>query len=140
MIVRVRGQSMAPTLLPGDLLWARPYRGHPQRGDLALIRLEGPPRVTLVKRVIGLPGEFAELRQSRVVIDRVLLPEPYAVIKASADPTHDEAWRLGPDEFVVLGDARDDSLDSRRLGPINRSALLAHVSRRFWPLHRCVRF
>jgi signal peptidase I len=139
MIVRIKGRSMTPTLAPGDVLWAHPFKLHPQRGDLALVRVPDKPGA-LVKRIVGLPGEQVQLRQSRVVIDRVLLPEPYVTPSALSEPMHDEAWRLGPDEFVVLGDARDDSLDSRRFGPLKRSALVAHVTRRLWPLSRWSRF
>jgi signal peptidase I len=44
-----------------------------------------------------------------------------------------EHWELGPDQYLVFGDNRDNSIDSRVFGPLPRSELLGRVLIRFLP-------
>src|SRR5262245_41033520 len=75
--------SMMPTLRPGDRVQADDAGGaDPTRGEVWVLR--GPAKLfpgggTLVKRVIGLPGETVEVRSGRVLIDGRLIAEPYLV-------------------------------------------------------------
>ena len=45
-------------------------------------------------------------------------------------------WTLGPDEYILLGDNRDDSLDSRAFGPVQRSAIIGRAWYRYAPAAR----
>lgn len=57
--VAVEGESMAPTLRPGDFLIA--VRSGPiRRGALAVVELPNPPRYEVVKRMVGVPGDSIE--------------------------------------------------------------------------------
>lgn len=101
---------MMPTLRDGTLVVVdgRAFaRRPPRRGDLVAAT---PPILAggvLVKRVVGLPHE-------RVEIDG-------------------HAWQLGPEQYFLLGDRGEDSLDSRRFGPVSRQELLGHVRARLRP-------
>ena len=129
--VEVRGESMAPTCSPGRRLRASrlPYVfRRPSRGELVLVRPPGTVDRADIKRVIGLPNEQVAWSQGIFRVNGELLQEPYARIPAA--PPGDEEIQtrhLGPDDYFVAGDNRLYSHDSRRYGPVKRTAILAKV-------------
>jgi signal peptidase I len=129
--------SMMPTLRPGDRVQADDAGGaDPKRGEVWV--LLGPPKVfpggaTLVKRVIGVPGETVEVRSGRVLIDGRPIAEPYLAAPGTYSMP---ARRLGPGEYLVLGDNRDASNDSHVWGPATRDQFLGRARLRYWPLGR----
>ena len=135
--IRVAGHSMEPMLIENDLLLVSrrfPERGRPARGDIVLFRdpLEG---VDDIKRVCGLPGEQVELVGGALIIDGVTVNESYAIACASGGSNRD-SWSLSEGEYIVLGDNRDDSRDSRAFGPVHRSFIVGRVWRRYGPPSR----
>ena len=135
--IRVAGHSMEPTLIENDLLLVSrrfPDRGRPARGDIVLFRdpLMG---VDDIKRVCGLPGELVELVGGALIIDGASLNEPYATARASGGSNRG-SWSLSEDDYIVLGDNRDDSRDSRAFGPVYRSSIVGRVWRRYGPAGR----
>ena len=125
-LVRVRGESMAPTLSDGQwvVVSRRAYtRRPPSRFDV--VRFEDPwrPGSFSIKRVVGLPLEVVELRGGELVVDGRTIEEPHAV---SGD-TSEHLWAPRENEYVVLGDNRSRSTDSRRYGPIRLSAITGAV-------------
>ena len=129
-LVRVRGDSMAPALRLGS--WAlfsrralRDGRG-PRRFDI--VRFEDPSRAGWsVKRVAGLPGEDVRLENGALYIDGRPVSEPHA---SPVDGPEWLEWRPGPGEYVVLGDNRARSTDSRRYGCVPAAALRGRLVRR----------
>jgi signal peptidase I len=119
---------MTPTLQPGDVLWAKKPQDL-KRGDIVVFR----KTTLLLKRVIGLPGETVAIQSSRVSINHTPLEEPYVPPAAYLQPLPDQTLQIPPASYVVLGDARDDSLDSRRLGPVNIQEIEGVARRRIWP-------
>ena len=95
-----------------------------------------------VKRIIGVPGDRWEERHGYVYIDGKRLKEPY--VKAARRDT--ETVRLSDilpgatvipkDEYLMMGDNRRQSCDSRRWGLVPRSALIGEVFLTYWPLGR----
>ena len=75
----------------------------------------------LVKRIVALPGETIEIYKGVVYIDGHPLPEPYPhdIGIYSMPPV-----TLGPLNYFVLGDNRDNSNDSRSFGPVKREHIL----------------
>ena len=125
-LVKVRGESMAPTLRDGQwvVVSRRAYaRRRPSRFDV--VRFVDPRRqgAWSVKRIVGLPSEQVELRGGELVVDCRTIDEAHA---APCKPT-DYSWVTGPDEYVVLGDNRSRSTDSRQFGPIGFSAITGAV-------------
>lgn len=116
--VTVASPSMEPALRTGTLLIldkmslrSRSLR----RGDIISFRSPVGEGHSLMKRVIGLPGETVELREKAVFIDGKPLIEPYAVHKRAAERLQGDS--LGPvtvpeGAYFVLGDNRDESNDS----------------------------
>jgi signal peptidase I len=132
---RIPSNSMAPTLKAGDQV--RVEQGHrleaPRRGEVWIFRGPPPAANTIVKRVIGLPGETVEVRGGQVWVDGKPLAEPHL----GTLPSYSMAPRtLGPDEYWMLGDNRNLSADSHVWGPVPRDRLMGRVRMRVWPPKR----
>lgn len=134
-LVRIQGSSMEDTLCSGEiaLVTSFDYRfgAKPARGDVVECRFPG--RVdTYVKRVIGLPGETVELREGKTYIDGAAVSEPYVFSIAE-----DYSISMGENAYLVLGDNRCESYDSRAadMGPIGKEDILGRVRLCVWPLH-----
>jgi signal peptidase I len=147
----VKGGSMRPTLDPGQRIAVAPLDRPPRRGDLVVLQ---PPRdreLEVVKRVVGLPGERVRLVAGRLEVDGEPVPEPYLAgpVAGGVGPDGQDrspgGWsggsgeldlRLGPAEYLVLGDHRAASTDGRDFGPIAADALVGRVRFAYWPPRR----
>ena len=109
--MRVQGDSMRPTLRPGQRVAVGPLRGPPPRGAGVVLRHPTDDRLELVKRVAGLPGERLRLDDGRQVA-------------------------LGEGEYLVLGDHRTGSTDGRAFGPVRAEQLVGVVRFAYWPPRR----
>lgn len=133
--VRIAGTSMVDTLRSGDIVLVTrfDYRtGTVQRGDIVECSFPGRSG-TYIKRVIGLPGERVEIIDSRVYINGEPLSESYASGSSKA-----YSAELGENEYLVLGDNRAASYDSRAedMGFIGRENLLGRVRVVLWPFRK----
>ena len=135
----VYGQSMEPNLFERQRLIIDKvsYRFHPpHRNDIVVISVPTIQEM-LVKRVIALPGETVEVREGVVYVNGEPLPEPFP---------HDLGVQsmapmvLGPLQYFVMGDNRDNSNDSRAFGPVQRESILGRVWLRYWPLDQFTLF
>lgn len=139
----VNGASMEPNYYDHEYLIIDEinYRFNPpQRGDVIVFRYPGDPKQYFIKRVIGLPGERIVLQDNKITVynlshsEGIAVDEPYL---GSGEVTAGEVDKnLGPDEYFVFGDNRHASLDSRRFGPIHKSAIIGRTWLRGWPLDR----
>ena len=134
----VEGSSMEPNFHDGQVLYISRLNyllGEPQRLDIVVFHYPRDPKEDYIKRIIGLPGDLVEIRNTQVFVNGVPLDEPY--IKEACTPSRcpDKTdWpRLGPDEFLVMGDNRNNSSDSRVFGTVKRSLLVGEVLVRYWP-------
>ena len=87
----------------------------PERGDIIIFKYPENEKETYVKRVIGCPGEYVEIRNGVVYINDEPLEEDYVYyIGGVADPAGDFPKTLVPEgSYFVLGDSRNNSKDSR---------------------------
>lgn len=135
----VYGQSMEPNLYERQRLIIDKvsYRFFPpERNDIVVIAIPGMEEM-LVKRVIGLPGETVEVRNGVVYVNGAPLPEPFPHDLGTESR---EAIVLGPLNYYVMGDNRDNSNDSRSFGPVQREYILGRVWLRYWPLDEFTAF
>jgi len=130
--------SMTPTLLPGDRILVDKLASTIHRGDIVVFRNPpadsgGPP--TLVKRVIGLPGERISSVGSQVLINGKVLREPWLpplVGQCAEASEHITAVTIAPDHYFVMGDCRGDSDDSRYWGTVPGSDIVGKVDVIIW--------
>jgi signal peptidase I len=128
--------SMLPTLRIGDYLLVnkfvylfRPIR----RGDIIVFKFPQDEARDFIKRVVGLPGETLEIRDRQVFIDGKPLHEPYAVyseppLLGSPVPYHLGPMVIPPGHLFMMGDNRDNSLDSRSWGLLEESKVVGEAS------------
>ena len=138
---QVQGPSMEPGLNNGEYVLVNSLAylfGGPQRGDVIVFHPPSNPSVVYVKRVIGIPGDRIDISLSAVMVDGVKLNEPYI---HSLPPGVDENnsvltnIRLGPGQYFVLGDHRQDSDDSRDFGYVPRANIIGKAEVIIWPLN-----
>lgn len=130
---RVEGDSMQPTLHPNEyvLIDKVSYMlGQPQRGDIIVFHYPYGTDRDFIKRVIGLPGETVTVGNNQVSVDDRVLTEPYI----AAAPHYAGTWTLGPDEYFVLGDNRNNSSDSHSWGVLKKEFLIGRALVVYWPL------
>ncbi|MCE9621726.1 MAG: signal peptidase I [Actinomycetia bacterium] len=137
----VEGDSMRNTLHTGDrvLVNKLSYRLHdPRRGDVVVLKtIESADERDLIKRVVGLPGETVEYRDCVLLIDGVVLIEPYLDPEIVNPPNCGPAQEpvLVPEDSVfVMGDNRPGSKDSRVLKAISYDDLIGRAFVVIWPV------
>ena len=139
----VHGSAMYPTIDDNDYLIAEklPYRLYPpRRGDIIVMRDPYDPSKDFIKRVVGLPGERVLVKDCKVYVNQRQRADPYVTghgrwINCHPEwPSSGEPRTLGSDEFFVMGDNPDHSVDSRTFGPITRSQVEARATFRVLPL------
>ncbi len=112
-----------------DYMW-----GSPDRGDVTVLKNpDDPDGKLLIKRVIGLPGEHVRMTDGRIYINGELLEEPYIAEFCTKSTCTERDWYLEADQYLVLGDNRNNSLDSTRFGPVDRSLIVGHAVVQVWP-------
>jgi signal peptidase I len=135
-VARVEGQSMIPTLQDQDRLIVNKavYRIHPpQVGDVVMLYYPEDPEKSFVKRVIAEAGDTIRSDNGRVYRNEVLLnddfiPEEYR----SYDSWGPYVVKKG--YYFVMGDHRNNSLDSRAWGEVPWKYIIGKVQIRWWPI------
>ena len=143
-ITQVVGSSMSSTLQDGDVLILNKikYRFTDiKRGDI--ISLEYADTKYLIKRVIGLPGDTVLIRDNTLYINGEVYVENYldeGLVYDDFDLSSLGYDVIPEDMYLVLGDNRPDSLDSREIGLISKDEVIGKVSFRIWPLNKLAAF
>jgi signal peptidase I len=126
--------TFLPFIDPGDDPTRYVFHG-PERGDIIVLRDPRDPSTDLIKRVIGLPGETIEIVNGKVYINDRLLEEPYITT-----PWNDTLPKIliPPDEYFVMGDNRNNSLDSRsaQVGLVAKDLIIGKATLSYLPLNR----
>ena len=155
---RIPSSSMEPTLhcaRPGsgcearwsDRVLANRFIYHfrdPKRGEIVVFKTPDAARVacdsgsqggggeTFVKRIVGLPGETWREQNGFIYIDGQRLNEPY--VKPDRRDTETIPSKTIPaGQYLMLGDNRASSCDSRRWGTVPRKNLIGPVFAIYWP-------
>ncbi len=137
---QVRGESMVPNLQDLEYLLTDKvsYRiGHPQRGDIIVLRAPVEPSEDYIKRIIGLPGEKLMIKDGRVFINGKALSESYlpdGLVTSGGFAAPEGTEVTIPDgQYFVMGDNRPNSADSRRFGTIDKKKIVGKAWVRYWP-------
>ena len=123
--VTVSGHSMDYTLEDGQKLWVNrlPWVSY-ERGDVVISRENGTP---IVKRVIGVPGDRVQFVGDDLYVNGQLVQEPYVTDVNYNKGILKEVVTLGEDEYILLGDNRDVSNDSRYFGAVKGNSIKGKV-------------
>lgn len=121
-IIIVSGSSMNPTYYNGDVLKGEIVTSYTkiERGDVITFSHD---HTTLIKRVVGLPGETISFDNGSLYIDDALLDTDYPDMKDPGILADGSKIKLKSDEYFCLGDNRNNSMDSRVFGPVKRSQI-----------------
>ena len=129
---------MRPALAHGDVLLVSGVEegGELGRGDVVVVREPAGREGEYLKRIVGLPVEAVRIVDGQLFVEGKHTREPYLGGLPSSVGLGTMTWTLGVSEYLVMGDNRAHSTDSRHFGPVARSDITARVWLRFWPLSR----
>ena len=131
---RVDGESMEPGFHTDEyvLVDKVTYLFHaPERGDIIVFHYPLDTSRDFIKRVIGVPGDVVSTTSNDVIVDGQTLHEPYISVPFNFAS---DKWKLGPNQFFVMGDNRNNSLDSRSWGLLDKSYIVGKVVAVYWPV------
>ena len=135
--IKVNGESMYPTLEEGDIMILNKtayYFNKPERFDIVVVNM---PDEYLIKRVIGLPGEHIEYKNNTLYVDGKRVKENFKHgVTANFNIEELGSDTIPLNTYLVLGDNRENSLDSRELGFIREDQLLGRTSLIILPFNR----
>ena len=135
--IKVNGESMYPTLEEGDIMILNKttyYFNEPKRFDIVVVNM---PDEYLIKRVIGLPGEHIEYIDNTLYVDGEKVEENFEHGKTEDFNIEELGSDTVPENsYLVMGDNRENSLDSRELGFMKEEQLLGRTSLIILPFDR----
>ncbi len=115
-----------------------------KRGEVVVFFPPGDDEKHYIKRVVGIPGDIFKVIGCKVVVSRdgehYTLEESYlgngTCTEAGVKIREGRSLKLDDGQYVLLGDNRNQSLDSRNLGLVDEDRIIGRVIFRFWPLSR----
>ena len=137
-VLQIEGTSMEPTLSNGDIVLLMKTTRF-ERGDLCAFTWNNK---LLVKRVVGLPGDWIEIdTDGTVYLNGDKLDEPYVQQTALGECDLEFPFQVPQEQYFVIGDMRESSIDSRNslIGCIPKDQIVGKVFFRVWPFKK-IRF
>ena len=129
----IPSSSMVPTLKPGNRVIAtRVYEpDHLKRGDIVIFKSD-ELKETLIKRLIGLPGDEIKFEGTSVYVNGEKIEEPY--VKNTMD--FKGKFKVPEGRYFFLGDNRSNSYDSRfwKEPYIKGNTIIVKAQFKIWPL------
>ncbi len=131
--IMVYGDNMSPTYKPGQYVFAKqPFLIG--RSDVVFYYaiIDGRPTIML-GRVIALPGETINLKGNNIVVDGVTLDQSRVIKKGTKTLgaeflRENTSYKVPYNEVIIMGDNRENSIDSRNFGPVPRAAIIGKVA------------
>ncbi len=130
-LIRVNGDSMKKTLIDKDIMILNKisYRFKDiKRLDIVVVKYG---KEYIIKRVIGLPGDEIECKENKLYINGKLVQEKYVYTE-----TNDFKIKVDKNEYFVMGDNRKVSIDSRKIGAVNKKDIKGKTNFILFPLKR----
>jgi len=145
-IHEVNGNSMLPNFHNGEYVLTDKltYKfREPQRGEVAIFKAPPRPRDEYIKRLIGLPGERIKIQNNQVTIyneehpEGFILNEDYLgegiITTGKTTIPPNTIYTIPEGHYLVFGDNREDSSDSRHWGPVKKDLIVGRAVIRIWP-------
>ena len=137
-VLQIEGTSMEPTLVNGDIVLLTKTTSF-NRGEICGFSWNNK---LLIKRVIGIPGDWIEIdTDGKVYLNGEQLDEPYAQQLAVGECNLEFPFQVPQEKYFVLGDMRESSIDSRNtlIGCVEKDQVVGKVFFRIWPF-KTIRF
>ena len=131
-VLQIEGTSMEPTLANGDIVLLAKTTNF-DRGELCGFSWNNK---LLIKRVIGIPGDWIEMdTDGTVYLNGEKLDEPYTDQLAVGECDLEFPFQVPQEQYFVMGDMRESSIDSRNtlIGCIEKDQIVGKVFFRVWP-------
>lgn len=138
---RVDGISMIPNFQDANLIITDKVTYHfrePKRGEI--IVFQNPKKVTedFIKRIIALPGDKIKIEKSKIYVNDKELDENYlpegTITEGKTTIKEGQELTVPENSYIVMGDNRMKSSDSREWGYIYRNEIVGRVLLRYWPV------
>lgn len=134
---QVIGPSMEPNYNEGEIYLLNKIKyklTKPKRFETVVVSTESSKY--MIKRIIGLPGEEVEYKDNILYINGEKIEENFERASTTEDFKAEELGsKTIPDNYyLVLGDNRSNSTDSRKFGFVNIDEIIGKVEFRIWPL------
>lgn len=147
-LVKVDGASMEPTLQHNDRLYVNRFFYQPEKGDVIIFEPATDPGRPYVKRIIATEGDtvYIDFKTGKLYINDVLMEEDYIKdlthlkgsyihsLETRGEYSKDNPIVIQPGYVFAMGDNRNNSKDSRELGPVPVDEIMGGAVFRFWPL------
>ena len=145
----VSGSSMAPNFSNGDYVLVDELTYHlrtPERGEVVVVHDPYDYSTYFIKRVIGLPGEKVAIKNNTVTVfnaqypNGLTLDESYLPTGTITLAQTTDTYMLSSSTYLLFGDNRQFSFDSRSWGPLPKNDIVGLVRIRLWPLNELTAF
>lgn len=129
--VQVTGTSMVPTLADNQILILKKYDHDFDRFDIVVFEYNNS---TLIKRIIGLPGEIVEYKNNNLYINGKKIEEDFIEEDTENFSLSEIDYKKIPKGYYfVMGDNRNNSTDSRYIGLINEKEIKGKTNFSIFP-------
>lgn len=132
-MLKIYGTSMNPTLQEGEIV-VSVKSNHLERGDIVAFYYGDK---VLIKRCIAGPGSYVDIqRDGTVAVNGETLEEAYLTEKSFGICNLELPYHVPEDMYFMMGDHRENSLDSRNssIGCVSKDQVIGKILFRVWPL------
>lgn len=137
---KVSGSSMVPTFQNNDYILTDKlsYRfSLPKKGDVIVLKNPRNESQDFIKRIIAIPGDSVKIENGLVFVNGNKLNEAYlpqnTLSQGGSFLAEGEQITAGENQYIVFGDNRNHSSDSREWGPVKRNEIIGKVVFRYFP-------
>lgn len=137
--LEVSGDSMAPTLHNKEQIVVEKVSmnfSELKHGDIVVFNSPENENMLVIKRLIGLPGDTVTIREGHVYLNNTQLDEPYLdseITTKGKEIEEAQLVKVPSDAYFVLGDNRDNSMDSRDFGLVKMDKLVGKAVLVYYP-------
>ncbi|OGH09852.1 MAG: signal peptidase I [Candidatus Levybacteria bacterium RBG_16_35_6] len=140
----VKGESMYPNFLDSEYVLTNLIVlrfNQPIQGDVVVFKAPNDSEKDFIKRIIGTPGDTVEVRGGSVFVNNELLDEskylePSVKTYGGGFLKDGVPVTVPPESYLVMGDNRLYSSDSREWGFVSKEKLIGESMLIYWPINK----